>query len=396
VISLEERRRRLMIRQRLTPAHRTDDVAQIARDLVGLHATDPATIYLSAVARMAHPSIDAIDRALHDDRSVVRMHGMRMTIFAVARDHVPMVQRSCTDHIVERERAKLAALLEQQEIAGDGRAWIERVSEATIAALEIRGEALARELSRDVPELSQKLRFGGDAKWAGEMGISTRILFLLGAGGRIVRTRPRGTWVSSQYRWSSTRAWLGAPVPEMDAGAARTGLLRAWLATYGPATFTDMKWWTGWRVRDTRATLDAIGAVEVGMEADAGNAPVSGWALADDLAVTPDPGPSVVLLPALDPAPMGWKDRDWYLGPHGPDLFDRSGNIGPTIWADGHIVGGWAQTGDGAITTALLEPLPSSHQALLDIEVERLDRWLDGTVVKPRFKTPLQQRLVSP
>ena len=38
---------------------------------------------------------------------------------------------------------------------------------------------------------------------------------------------------------------------------------------------------------------------------------------------------SVALLPALDPTPMGYVERDWFLGPHAPALFDRSGNIGP-------------------------------------------------------------------
>ena len=395
MISPDERRRRLVTRHHLTPATRIDNVGHIAADLVGLHATDPASIYLSAMARMAHPTIDRVDHALHEDRSLLRMHGMRMTIFAVAREHVPAVQRSCSDPIVERERTKLAGMLEDQGVTDDGDAWIERVSTATIAALEARGEALARELSDDVPELTQKLRFGGTAKWAGEMGLSTRILFLLGTGGRIVRTRPRGTWVSSQYRWTSARSWLGEPIPDMDPADARAELLAAWLAAYGPATFTDMKWWTGWRVRHTREALDAVGAIEVEVGTGADGSPANGWVLADDTAETSDPGPTVALLPALDPTPMGWKDRDWYVGPHAPELFDRSGNIGPTIWADGRIIGGWGQSSDGRLRTEILEPISGDHQKLLDTEIHRTEASLDGTVVKPRFKTPLQQRLAS-
>ena len=41
------------------PAH-TDDVAAIADALVALHSSDPVTVYLSAAARMAHPSIEAV------------------------------------------------------------------------------------------------------------------------------------------------------------------------------------------------------------------------------------------------------------------------------------------------------------------------------------------------
>jgi hypothetical protein len=39
------------------------------RDLVCLHATDPATVYLSAWARMTHPTIESVDRALYRDRN---------------------------------------------------------------------------------------------------------------------------------------------------------------------------------------------------------------------------------------------------------------------------------------------------------------------------------------
>jgi hypothetical protein len=64
----------------------------------------------------------------------------------------------------------------------------------------------------------------------------------------------------------------------------------------------------------------------------------------------------VALLPGLDPAPMGWKSRAWYLGEHRERLFDRTGNIGPTAWWEGQNVGGWAQHKDGGeIVVGLFE-----------------------------------------
>ncbi|GGM51142.1 hypothetical protein GCM10012275_22590 [Longimycelium tulufanense] len=35
-------------------------------------------------------------------------------------------------------------------------------------------------------------------------------------------------------------------------------------------------------------------------------------------------------------------------------MFDRNGNIGPTVWADGRIVGAWAQLPDGSIAWRFL------------------------------------------
>ena len=52
---------------------------------------------------------------------------------------------------------------------------------------------------------------------------------------------------------------------------------------------------------------------------------------------------------------MGWKERGFYLGPHGPMLFDTNGNAGTTAWWDGRIVGCWVQDPDGVVVVNLLE-----------------------------------------
>ncbi len=106
--------------------------------------------------------------------------------------------------------------------------------------------------------------------------------------------------------------------------------------------------------------------------------------------------PVVTFLPALDPTPMGWKERGWYLGPHGEfggALFDRNGNVGPTIWVDGGVVGGWGQRPGGEVAFTLLEPVPSDARELIANEAESLTEWLGGEVVMPRFPTPLQREL---
>ncbi len=47
------------MRHRLVAATRTDHIPTIADSLVALHSSDPATVYLSAMARMKHPSLEA-------------------------------------------------------------------------------------------------------------------------------------------------------------------------------------------------------------------------------------------------------------------------------------------------------------------------------------------------
>ena len=88
--------------------------------------------------------------------------------------------------------------------------------------------------------------------------------------------------------------------------------------------------------------------------------------------------PWAALLPVLDPTVMGWKQRDWYLGEHGPQLFDRNGNAGTTAWWDGRIVGCWVQDDAGVVEVRLLEKLPRAAQRALAVEADRLTGWLDG------------------
>ena len=121
----------------------------------------------------------------------------------------------------------------------------------------------------------------------------------------------------------------------------------------------------------------------------------TGLLLPDDIAETPVPEPWVALVPSLDPTTMGWQERDWYLGPHRPHLFDSNGNAGPTIWADGFIVGGWSIRDGGEVVTMLLEDVGREVVGAVEAEVARLTAWLRSTRVYPRFPTPLDRELAK-
>jgi hypothetical protein len=93
---------------------------------------------------------------------------------------------------------------------------------------------------------------------------------------------------------------------------------------------------------------------------------------------------------------MGWQARDWYLGAHRERLFDRSGNIGPTVWWDGRIVGGWAQRKeDGEIAVALLKDTGAEAAAAIAAEAQRVRDWIGDVRVTPRFRTPLERALTG-
>ena len=198
-----------------------------------------------------------------------------------------------------------------------------------------------------------------------------------------MRGRPRGTWTNGQYRW--------ALAPErgdaLDTPSAQAELLRHWLLAFGPATEADVRWWTGWTAREARAALAAVPHVAVDLDG------AQGVALAGDLDPSAPAEPGAALLPTLDPTTMGWKEREWYLGPHGEVLFDANGNAGPTVWWDGRVVGGWSQRPDGEIVFGLLEDVGADGVRAIEAEAQRLAAWLGDVRFSPSFLPPFQRAL---
>jgi hypothetical protein len=180
---------------------------------------------------------------------------------------------------------------------------------------------------------------------------------------------------------------LGDPIPAMPEAEARVELVRRWLFAFGPATETDLAWWSGLGVTRIRAAAAALGVVEVDLEGE------PGIVLPDDVEPEPPVAPWAAFLPSLDPTVMGWKRRDWYLGGHGPALFDTSGNAGPTVWWDGRVVGGWAQRASGEVAYRLLEDVGADAARAVELEADRLEGWLGGAVATTRFPTPLDREL---
>lgn len=370
-ISDDERRARLALRHGLAPPARHPDVTTLAGAPGGLHATDPASVFLAARARVAGASLGAIETALYDERSLVRILGMRRTMFVVPADLVPVVQASSTRALVPGERKRFAAQLEAAAITADGARWMRATEDAVEAALRARGEATAQELADDVPALRAKVHVAPGKPYAAMQGVATRVLFLLAAEGRIVRGRPLGSWTSTLYRWAPMDRWLPGGIGDLDTDRAAALLVRRWLHAFGPGTLADLKWWTGWTMGLVKRALAQLEVAEVAL-ADGTAALV--LAEDEDEDAVAAPGERwVALLPALDPAPMGWHERSFYLGAHRAPCFDRSGNIGPTVWCDGRIVGAWAQRKrSGEIVVRLLEDVGADAGRAVAEEAERL------------------------
>ncbi len=351
--TVEERRARLSRRHHLAPAHRAKSATEVARDIVGLHSTDPATVFVAAWARMKNADVAGIERELYDDRSLVRVLVMRRTAFVLPPDLAGIALAACARSVGHVQRKQLVQWIEQSGLAKDGTRWLRKQEESAFNAVAARGGATAVQVSDVVPLLKQQVLLAEGTRNEARVSLAPFVLRLLAVDGRLMRGRPRGGWLSTQWTWATTEAWLGRALPEWSIHAAQVELVRRWLKAFGPATIEDVRWWTGWTLGEVRRALTAIAPVEVELDG------ATGIALADDLGPTLRPEPFAALLAGLDPSVMGWAGRDWYLGPHRAAMFDRSGNAGPTIWWDGRIVGGWAQRPNGEIVLRRDRPAPA-------------------------------------
>ncbi|MGE2726936.1 winged helix DNA-binding domain-containing protein [Mycolicibacterium pulveris] len=380
--TVAERRARLGRRHFLgIPA---DSVDAVTGDLVGLHATDPATPYLSLWARVPGVTVADVDTALYGRRSVVKHLAMRRTLWTVRTTDLPLIQSAASDRVADNEARRLIADAIKAGVCTDGDAWLDAACSAVLRHLADNGPTNATDLRRALPELSGTYDPAPGKRWGGETPLAPRILTVLAVRGHIMRGPNDGKWTTSRPRWVATTQWVSAG-NTVDSEAARAQLVGRWLRAFGPATATDIKWWFGNTLTWARQALRDLEAVEVDLDG------TPGYVLPDDLEPEPQPGPWCALLPGLDVTTMGWFDRDWYLGAHRHQVFDRNGNGGPTAWCDGRIVGGWVQDGHGRVQVRLLEEVGRDAHNALQRRADELTAWLDGVRISPRFPAPLSK-----
>lgn len=322
---------------------------------------------------------------MYEKRLLVKHLAMRRTLWLVRADDLPTVQAGASDRVAANEFRRLVADVEKAGVAADGAAWVETACSAVLDHLNQHGPCSATELRKALPELAGTYDAAPGKSWGGEGPLSPRVLTVLAVRGGIVRGAGDGSWNTSRPRWVAAHHWLDSTAEALADEDARARLVHAWLAAFGPATANDIKWWLGSTLTAVRHALAMLGAVEVDLDGTVG------YVLPDDLDDVPVPDPWCALLPGLDVTTMGWSERGWYLGDHKPQVFDTNGNAGPTAWCDGRVVGGWRQDADGRVELQLLEDPGRAAVRALEKKARELTEWLDGTVVKPRFPSPLSK-----
>ncbi len=314
--------RLLLRKQHLAEQSRIADIVQIARDIYGLHATNPATPYLSLFARARAFTRGQLDRELYVNKSLARIRCVRTTIYVLPRETIPVAfaaTRSLVEPRSEDFQRITGGITREQYEATSGQ--IQRL---------LAGEGLSAALI--------KKRLGSG------LPISS-IVNLMCDRGLLVRGPSVKGWRSNThtyYLWSDY--FPGMDLAAVDPALAREMTVRQYLAAYGPATLQDISWWSGFTLTEVRRIVRLLGeeVTEVAIPE------LEGWYIMlardrDAMKGCRDRAEaSVNLLPPLDPYLQGYRERRRYLDQEHYNLvFDRSGNSTSTILVDGRVAGVW-------------------------------------------------------
>lgn len=300
--------------------------AGLADAVLGLHATDPVTPYLTVLARMARFRRTMLDDLMWASWELVRFRAMRCTLFVMPHELLE-VAASATRSVVQPMR----------------RRWV-RDSGLTAAALE-RWMAAIEEALQDGPQTVRALRTALDVP--GDVDLSG-IVGLMCDEARLVGGRPPRSWTSSVRTYHLWSQVLGDVDPfGADPVRAMERLVAAYVRSYGPVTLDDVAWWTGLAKNRCREALSALGSTIQEVAVDRWGGPLYMERSATTRHLD---GQSVRALPVLDPYVQGYRDRARFLDPARHDhVYDAGGNATATLVQSGRIIGVWQRTKQATI-----------------------------------------------
>src|ERR1700704_4014657 len=172
--TVTERRARLARRHFL--AMQAGSIDGVVTDLVGLHATDPATPYLTLWARLPGFAVADLDADLYERRTLVKHLAMRRTLWMVQAGDLPLIQSGASDRVAHNESRRLAADAQRAGITDDGDTWLETACAAVLRHLAEHGPASAKELREALPELAGRYDYAPGKRWGGETPLAPRVL----------------------------------------------------------------------------------------------------------------------------------------------------------------------------------------------------------------------------
>ncbi|MFW9827923.1 MAG: DNA glycosylase AlkZ-like family protein [Candidatus Thorarchaeota archaeon] len=305
----------------LTQDSKLDNILKITEDLCGLHATDLKTSYLSLLARTNKFQKSDLENELYIKKTLARIRGMRRTLFIETKDMIPIIY-SATFKLIDKSFEKF---MEFHKVTLN---QYKEVSQAITKILDGR-ELSASEIRK---ELNSKLNIPA-------------IIQVMCNQKLLLRVKPVKDWKDRRSKYALFKDYF--PEIHLDNFSEEEAiniLVEKYLKAYEPVTDTDISWWTGLTKTQTK---NALKKSKLQLENIKINSiPKTFKMIKQDVDKIINNSKKeeslLMLLPSLDPYPMGYKDREKYIIANNYNyLFDRSGNITSTIFLDGIAIGVW-------------------------------------------------------
>ena len=358
--------------RRLSRHHLADpddrEPAAISAAALGIHAQVMSAAELSVCIRTKSLTRADVRDALWRTRTLVKTRGPRGTVHLLAAADLPMWTGA------------LFAIPSGPASWPDNVRMSEMQTERVIEAI---GDAVADD-ELTVDELTEAIvaRVGS---WAGDRVMPAfqdnwprwrQVEAIATSRGVLCFGPDRGR----RTTYTSPRRWLPGFIPAPP-DEALSMLVKRYLRAYGPATTEQFARWLGappaWSAR--------LFAAQAGLErVDFDGTPA--WVAAGDTDL-PDPAARCLrLLPYFDSYLIGcWPRTRLFPGPAAERALrgGQAGNV-PALLVDGVVAGVWHQRRSGqriAVTVEPLAELTAAQRELLDEEVARIGRILQGTAV---------------
>lgn len=342
-LSQRQLNRATLERQRLARRERLA-VEDAVRSIMALQAQEPASPYIALWARIAGFDPRELDEAFADGR-VVKASLMRITLHAVAAEDYPVF------HAAMRPSLRASRLYDRR--FRDADLGIEQVDAAEPALLA------TSTAPRTAAQMTAALepRFGSAAK---------RAWWAYRTYAQLHHAPTGGPW-----SFGPRPAFVAAPdaLPPEAHGSAIDGLVRRYLASFGPASVADICAFTLLTRPVVRGALEHLGPELIGYEGPDGTELHDLRSAALPAADAPAPPR---LLPMWESILLAYADRSRIIpDAYRPLVIRRNGDVLATLLIDGLVAGVW-RLRDGAIEAAAFMPLSDEAWAGLAEEAASL------------------------
>ena len=353
---------RRMARHHLTiPA--ASSPADVVRAMCGAHAQVLSAAEVSVGLRLEGGTRADVQRALWEDRSLVKTFGPRGTVHLLPTEDLPLWTGA------------LSALPRSGGVPPES---MRLTAEQTSQVIEAIGGALSED-DLTVDELSDEV-VARTGSWAGDLVMPAfqgywprwrRVISSAANAGVLCYgpNRGRNTTYANPHRWR--------PFKPLNGEEALSELLRRYLRSYGPATPQQFARWLN---TSTEFISKLFGSLTTELEeVQLDGKPA--WLLAGDVAMPAEPATGVRLLPYFDAYAVGSHPRELLLPGKASTRALARGQAGnyPVLLVDGVVAGVWHQWRSGRklhVTVEPLRKLKATERRDLDDQVERL-----GTIV---------------